>query len=99
MQDFNRALLHPVMATIRAVSAGDQLLNPSSRGGSLSCPSKGGSCVTSWGRIGRARGGGLGHGGVFVFFLMLQVFFCERKKGEAGKIRLDLKNSNESWSL
>jgi len=52
MQDFNQSSSHPDIATIRAVSAGDQLSNPSSGGwemGLLSCPSKGESCVTSWG--------------------------------------------------
>ena len=38
------------------------------------------------GVIGRARGGGrLGHGGVFVFFLMSQVFFLGEKKRVGGK--------------
>jgi hypothetical protein len=52
MQDFNRSSSHPDMATIRAVSAGDQSSNPSFGGwemGSLSCPSKEESCVTSRG--------------------------------------------------
>jgi hypothetical protein len=68
--------------------------------GLLSCPLKGESCVTSWGcnRV-SAGGGRLGHGGVFVFVLMSQVFFWGEKKRVGGKIRSDLKNCNPSWSL
>jgi hypothetical protein len=49
--------------------------------GLLSCPLKGESCVTSWGcnRV-SAGGGRLGHGGVFEFFLLLRVFFFEKKE-------------------
>ena len=44
-------------------------------------------CNLVGGVIGRARAGGgrLGHGGIFVFFLMSQVFFLGEKKRGGGK--------------
>jgi len=74
MHNFNRLPLHPVMATIRAVSAVDQSSNPSSGRwvrGSLSSPCKRKeSWVTSWEAQSGERGevGRLGHGGDFVCF-------------------------------
>ena len=52
------------------------------------------------GVIGRARrGGGLGHGGVFIFFICHDAFFQEKETWEAGNIRSNLKECNASWSL
>jgi hypothetical protein len=37
--------------------------------------------------------------GVFVFFLCLETFFQDERRGWREKIRLDLKNCNETWSI
>ena len=104
MQDFNLSLSHPAMATNRSVSAGDKLSNPSSGGWEKalsSYPCKGLSWVTSC----EAQSGDCGGGGgaqswwCFYIFYILRCFFWERETGEAGKIRLDLKKCNESWSI
>jgi len=54
-----------------------------------------------WCTIGRSRGRGrLGHGGVFVFFLISLLFFGRERPGRREKIkRLDLKNYNAPWSI
>jgi hypothetical protein len=88
----------------RSVSAGDQSSNPSSGGwervsSSYSC--KGLSWVTSWGAQLGYRGGEGGSVMVvfFCFFLMSLLFFGAKNPGWREKIRSDLKNCNESWSL
>ena len=70
MQDFNRSLSHPDMATNRSVSAGDQLSNPLSRRwerASSSHPCKGLSWVTSCGAQSGNQGGGSAWSWCFVF--------------------------------
>jgi hypothetical protein len=59
------------------------------------------SWVTVWGtRSGKHGGGGwIGHGQFFAFFWMSPLFFGGERRAGGGKIRLDLKKVNASWSL
>jgi hypothetical protein len=93
MQDFNRSLSHPDMATNRSVSASDQLSNPLSRRwerASSSHPCKGLSWVTSCGAQSGNRGGGgrRGHGVLFfVFSDVTSPFVGRERPGRREKIR------------